>query len=237
MSWDWNFAIEIFPEIFSAIGLVIAVTLGSYLVAITLGLVLTIARRSNFKPLSYLIYGFIEFVRSTPPLIQLFFVYFALPSIGISINKYAAGILTLGIHYSTYVSEVYRSGIEAVPKGQWEAAKAMNFTKTQTWIRVILPQAIPPVIPMVGNYLLVLFKETPILMAIGVGEFLQKAQLIGSDSFKYLEPITIVGLLFLILSYPSALIINKLEQRSKLGFGAKRSKSRVSRQLRTKSEM
>jgi len=225
MSWDWNYAIEIFPEIFNAIWLVITITLGAYLVALVFGLVLTLARRSTFKPLSWLVYIFIEFVRSTPPLVQLFFVYFALPAIGISLNKYAAGILTLGIHYSTYISEVYRSGIDAVPKGQWEAAKAMNFSKTQTWLRVILPQAIPPVIPMAGNYLLVLFKETPLLMAIGVGEFLQKAQVIGSDSFRYLEPITIVGLLFLLLSYPSALLINKLEERSKLGFGLKKTRN------------
>lgn len=225
MTWDWKFAFEIFPDIFSAIWLVIAVTLGAYIVALVFGLVLTFARRSSFKPLSLFVYGFIEFVRSTPPLVQLFFVYFALPSIGISFDKYTAGILTLGIHYSTYVSEVYRSGIEAVPQGQWEAAKAMNFTKNQTWVRVILPQAIPPVIPMVGNYLLVLFKETPILMAIGVGEFLQKAQLIGADHFKYLEPVTIVGLLFLLLSIPSALLINKLEQRTKLSPGVKKTRS------------
>ncbi|MED4206215.1 ectoine/hydroxyectoine ABC transporter permease subunit EhuD [Neobacillus mesonae] len=236
MNWDWKFAIDIFPEIFEAIWLVIAITFGAFLVALILGLGLTFARRTRFKPLSWLTSGCIEFVRSTPPLVQLFFVYFALPAIGISINKYAAGILTLGIHYSTYISEVYRSGIEAVPNGQWEAAKAMNFSKTQTWFRIILPQAIPPVIPMLGNYLLVLFKETPILMAIGIGEFLQKAQLIGSESFKYLEPITIVGLLFLLLSYPSALLMNKLEQRSKQAFSPKK-KQRVKKRFQARSEM
>ncbi|WP_066319557.1 ectoine/hydroxyectoine ABC transporter permease subunit EhuD [Bacillus sp. FJAT-29814] len=234
MSWDWNFAIEVFPKILSAIWLVIAITFGSFIVALILGLLLTFARRSSFKPLSLLVYAFIEFVRSTPPLVQLFFVYFALPAIGISINKYAAGIVTLGIHYSTYVSEVYRSGIEAIPKGQWEAAKAMNFSKTQTWFRIILPQAIPPVIPMLGNYLIVLFKETPILMAIGVGEFLQKAQLLGSTHFKYLEPITIVGLLFLLLSYPSALLINKLEQKSNQAFTSKKNR-RLTNQFHLKS--
>ncbi|MGG0717420.1 ectoine/hydroxyectoine ABC transporter permease subunit EhuD [Robertmurraya massiliosenegalensis] len=222
MTWDWDFAFQVFPEIASAIWLVIGITFGAYIFSLIFGLVLTFARRSKFKLLSLTTYGFIEFVRSTPPLVQLFFVFFALPALGISFDKYTAGILTLGIHYSTYLSEVYRSGIEAVPKGQWEAAKAMNFTKTHTWFKVILPQAIPPVIPMMGNYLLVLFKETPILMAIGVGEFLQEAQLIGAAHFKYLEPITIVGVLFLLLSYPSALLINKLEKRAKLGFGARK---------------
>jgi polar amino acid transport system permease protein len=219
MKWDWGFALEVFPGIFSSIWLVIAITVGAYLVSLIFGLVLTFLRRSKIKPVAIITYCFIEFVRSTPPLVQLFFVYFALPVIGISINKYAAGILTLGIHYSTYISEVYRSGINSVPSGQWEAARALNFSNTQTWYRVILPQAIPPVIPMLGNYLLVLFKETPLLMAIGVNEFLQQAQLVGAANFKYLEPITIVGVLFLLLSYPSALLISKLEKRSKLDFG------------------
>jgi len=232
MTWDWHFAMEVFPKIAGAIWLVIGITLGAYIVSLVFGLVLTFARRSSFKPLSMVTYGFIEFVRSTPPLVQLFFVFFALPSIGISFDKYTAGILTLGIHYSTYLSEVYRSGIEAVPKGQWEAAKAMNFSKVQTWFKIILPQAIPPVIPMMGNYLLVLFKETPILMAIGVGEFLQEAQLIGAANFKYLEPITIVGLLFLLLSYPSAVLINKLEKRSKRGFGAKKKAAKKFNELK-----
>ncbi|WP_408008768.1 ectoine/hydroxyectoine ABC transporter permease subunit EhuD [Pseudalkalibacillus sp. A8] len=219
MSWDWEFAIKVFPEIFNVIWLVIGITFGAYAVALVFGLILTFARRSSFKPLSWTVYGFIEFIRSTPPLVQLFFVYFALPLIGISLNKYVAGILTLGIHYSTYVSEVYRSGIDSIEKGQWEAARALNFTKSQTWFKVILPQAIPPVIPMLGNYLIILFKETPLLMAIGVVEFLQKAFLIGADHFKYLEPLTIVGLLFLLLSYPSALLINRLEKWSNQAYG------------------
>lgn len=215
MTWDWNFAVTVFPEIAGAIWLVIAVTFGSYIVALVVGLLLTFARRSSFKPLSVATYWLIEFIRTTPPLVQLFFVYFALPTVGISFDKYTAGILTLGIHYSTYLSEVYRSGIESVPKGQWEAARSLNFSGVQTWFRIILPQAIPPVVPMMGNYLLVLFKETPILMAIGVGEFLQEAQLIGAQYFRYLEPFTIVGFLFLLLSYPSAILINKLEKKSK----------------------
>jgi polar amino acid transport system permease protein len=216
MTWNWGFAIEIFPIIASAIWLVLAVTLGAYFVAAIFGLILTFLRRTKYKMLTYVTNGFIEFVRSTPPLIQLFFVYFALPTIGISLDKYTAGILTLGIHYSTYLAEVYRSGIDAVPMGQWEAAKAMNFSKAQTWFRVILPQAIPPVLPMMGNYLIVLFKETPLLMAIGVHEFLQEAKLVGAEYFRYLEAYTIVGLLFLLLSYPSAMLIHYLEKRLKM---------------------
>src|SRR5690606_25866702 len=107
--------------------------------------------------------GFNGFIRNTPLLVQVFFIYYSLPMMtGISLPAFYAGILGLGLHYSTYLSEVYRSGIEAVPRGQWEAATALNYTKLDTWRSVILPQAIPPIIPVLGNYLIVMFKETPI---------------------------------------------------------------------------
>ncbi len=216
MTWDWNFAIEIFPRIFQAMWITLGATVAAYLIALTLGLVLTILRRSSFKPLKWLTVGFIEFVRSTPPLVQLFFLFYALPEIpyiGFSLSPFMTGALGLGIHYSTYVSEIYRSGIDSIPKSQWEAATALNFSRTHTWVKVIFPQAIPPVIPMLGNYLIVMFKETPLLSAILVVEMLQTAKIIGSETWRYLEPITIVGLLFLLLSYPSSLLVQYVERK------------------------
>lgn len=225
MTWDWEFAIEIFPRIFDAMWITLGATLAAYAIALTFGLVLALARRSSFKPLIWLTVGFIEFVRSTPPLVQLFFLFFALPQIpyiGFSLSPFLTGALGLGIHYSTYVSEIYRSGIESIPKSQWEASTALNFSRTHTWAKIILPQAIPPVIPMLGNYLIVLFKETPLLSAILVVEMLQTAKIIGSETWRYLEPITIVGFLFLLLSYPSAVFVRKLEDRMNRAFGRSR---------------
>ncbi|QDI92715.1 ectoine/hydroxyectoine ABC transporter permease subunit EhuD [Salicibibacter halophilus] len=209
MTWDWEFAFEVFPEIISAIGVTIGATVAAYFISLTLGLVLTLLRRSSFKPLSLLVAGIIEFIRMTPPLVQLFFIYFAF-----DMSPFVTGAIVLGVHYATYVSEVYRSGIESVPASQWEASKALNFSTAQTWQKVVLPQAIPPVIPMLGNYLIVLFKETPLLSGIYVLEMLAVAQMIGSDTYRFLEPVTIVGFLFLVLSYPSALFIRYLEKRS-----------------------
>ncbi|QQK75523.1 ectoine/hydroxyectoine ABC transporter permease subunit EhuD [Salicibibacter cibarius] len=209
MTWDWEFAFEIFPDILNAIGVTIGATVAAYFISLTLGLVLTLLRRSSFKPLSLFVAGVIEFIRMTPPLVQLFFVYFAF-----DMSPFLTGAIVLGVHYATYVSEVYRSGIESVPASQWEASKALNFSTAHTWQKVILPQAIPPVIPMLGNYLIVLFKETPLLSGIYVLEMLAVAQMIGSDTYRFLEPVTIVGFLFLVLSYPSALFIRYLEKRS-----------------------
>lgn len=161
----------------------------------------------------------VEFIRSTPLLVQLFFIFYVLPEIGISLSPFVAGVAGLGLHYSTYLAEVYRSGIKAVPKGQWEASTALNFSKLQVWTRVILPQAIPPVVPMLGNYFIVMFKETPLLSAITLVEMMQTAKMIGSSSFRYLEAFTIVGILFLLLSYPSSLVVRRLEQKTNQRFG------------------
>ncbi|MGI2329459.1 ectoine/hydroxyectoine ABC transporter permease subunit EhuD [Planococcus sp. YIM B11945] len=214
--FDVPYAIEVFPIIFKAMFKTLGITLAAFATALIVGLVLTLLRRSRFKPLAWLTYGFIEFVRGTPVLVQLFFVYFAwpmVPVVGFKMTALTAGIATLGIHYSTYLSEIYRSGIEAVDQGQWEASKALNFSKTKTWTKIILPQAIPPVIPMLGNYLIVLFKETPLLMAISVSEMLLTARNLGSQVFSFVEVYTIVGLLFLLLSYPSSLLVGYAEKR------------------------
>ncbi|PAE88012.1 ectoine/hydroxyectoine ABC transporter permease subunit EhuD [Shouchella clausii] len=215
-TWDWEFAIAIFPEILSAITVTIAATIIAYCISLTAGLVLTLLRRASFKPLALTVAGMIEFIRATPPLVQLFFVYYTTPLTG-----FQTGAIVLGLHYATYVSEIYRSGIEAVPKSQWEASQALNFTRAQTWRRIILPQAIPPVIPMLGNYLIVLFKETPLLSAIFVVEMMAVAQSIGTSDWRYVEPITIVGFLFLVLSYPSAVFIRYLERKVRTLHGNK----------------
>lgn len=209
--WSWSFTWSILPAILQAIQTTIAATLAGFVLALVGGLVLAFGRRSKRRVLCWSSAAFIEFVRSTPLLVQLYFLFYGLPAIGISLGPLTSGVLGLGIHYSCYLSEVYRSGIDAVPRGQWEAARALNFSIGQTWLRIILPQAIRPVVPVLGNYLIVMFKETPILSAITLVEMLATAKIIGAESFRYLEAFTVVGLLFLVLSYVSSLLIKKWE--------------------------
>ena len=121
-----------------------------------------------------------------------------------------AGVLALGLHYGTYCSEVYRAGLENVPRGQWEASTALNLTTFHTFRDVILPQAIPPVVQALGNYLVALFKETPLLSAIAVLELMQTAKILGSETFRYTEPITLVGL-FLVFSLIAAGLVRLVE--------------------------
>jgi polar amino acid transport system permease protein len=108
---------------------------------------------------------------------------------------------------------VYRAGIEAVPRGQWDASSALGFSRAHIWRAIILPQAIPRVLPVLGNYFIAMFKDTPLLAAITVAELLQNAKIIGAESFRYLEPLTLVGVIFLILSLIASRLVFLLEKR------------------------
>lgn len=215
MIWDWRFAASIVPEILRGLGVtLLAVALGMS-IALILGLVWTLARRSRLRLVAWPVVGLVEFVRSTPLLVQIFFLFYVFPSMGIVLSPLVAGVLALGIHYSCYTSEVYRAGINAIARGQWDAARALNFSRWQTYRYAILPQAIPPIIPALGNYLIAMFKDAPLLSAITVLEILQRAKIIGNETFRYLEPFTIVGVIFLILSLLSGLAVSRLERRWK----------------------
>ena len=219
--FDWSFALEILPTLGSALVITIQATVLGMLVAVTLGLALALLRRSRLALLRLPTAFVIEFVRSTPLLVQMYFLFYVLPLTGVRMSPLATGIVALGLHYATYCAEVYRAGIEAVPRGQLEAARALNMSPWRTAVGVVLPQAIPPVVPALGNYLVAMFKDTPLLSAITVVELLQQSKMIGSTTFRYTEPLTLVGVLFLALSLIAAWGVRGLEARLQR-YGGKR---------------
>src|SRR5215208_1413529 len=211
MIWDWAYAFDIIPLLARAAVVTIEATFIGFLIASTLGLVLALLRIA-FPWTAWPISMAVELIRSTPLLIQIFFIYFVFPSFGIVLDAFTAGVLAIGVHYATYCSEVYRAGFDNVHRGQWEAAVALNLDSWTTFRDIIIPQAIPPVIPALGNYLVALFKETPLLSAIAVLELMQTAKILGSETFRYTEPMTLVGLFFLAMSLVSAALIRALER-------------------------
>jgi polar amino acid transport system permease protein len=212
--WDWAFAGEVFPQILRAfLELTLGLTAAGGAIAIVVGLVLALGRRSHQRWLSSATAGFVEFVRSTPIPIQLFLVYFGLPEIGIRFSALVTGIAVLGLHYACYMSEVYRAGIEAIPKGQWEACTALSLSPRRTWQAVVLPQVVRRVLPSMGNQIIALFKETPYVIVISLPEMVTTAEIIGGNTFRYLEPLTIAGLIFLAASYPTSVLMRRLEVR------------------------
>ena len=216
MIFDWVYAWEIVPVLAQALVVTLQATALGMAIALALGLVLALLRRSPRRWLAWPTALFVEFVRSTPLLVQIFFLFYVLPEAGLRLSPLAAGVAALGIHYAAYCSEVYRAGLEAIPKGQWEAASALNLGRWRTLVAVVIPQALPPIVPALGNYLVAMFKDTPLLSAITVVELLQTAKLLGAESFRYVEPLTLVGLLFLVLSLASAALIRMTERRLKV---------------------
>ncbi|AUT48828.1 ectoine/hydroxyectoine ABC transporter permease subunit EhuD [Achromobacter sp. AONIH1] len=211
--FDWSYALEILPTLGAALVVTIQATVLGMLVAVTLGLALALLRRSRLRLVSWPAACVIEFVRSTPLLVQMYFLFYVLPLTGLRMSPLATGVLALGLHYAAYCAEVYRAGIEAVPRGQTEAAIALNLPRWRTAVDVVLPQAIPPVVPALGNYLVAMFKDTPLLSAITVVELLQQSKMLGSATFRYTEPLTLVGALFLALSLLAAWGVRGLETR------------------------
>jgi polar amino acid transport system permease protein len=219
-AWDWDFAWEILPDLVKGMLVTIRSTLAGIVIAVILGLFLALGRRSERRWVSYPFAWFIEFVRSTPLLIQLFFLYYALPKVSFLPDMIrllpadVALIIGLGVHYGCYASEAYRAGINSVPKGQWEASTSLNLASITKWRQVILPQAIPRTLPTLGNYFVGMFKDAPLGSAISVAGVLFLARAMGSATFRFVEPMTIAGILFLIVSIPAAIFVRSLERRT-----------------------
>ncbi|RWD50771.1 MAG: ectoine/hydroxyectoine ABC transporter permease subunit EhuD [Mesorhizobium sp.] len=208
--WDWSYVWEALPYLHRGAIVTVQATVLSFAIALVLGLVIALIRQSPNRYVSAAMTEIVEFIRSTPLLLQVFFVYFVGPQFGILIPAWTAGIGMLGIHYAAYCSEVYRAGILAVEEGQWEACTALNLSRTRTWRTIILPQAIPPIVPALGNYFVGMFKETPILAAIAILEMLQQAKIFGANNYRYTEAIVMVGFFFLVFSLAASAIVQSV---------------------------
>jgi polar amino acid transport system permease protein len=191
-------------------------------VALAIGLVLVFGRISPMWPIRFAALAVIEFIRSTPLLIQLFFAFFVLPRYGIRLDALSTGIIVMGLHYGCYTAEAYRAGIESVPRTQWESGVALHMSRFRLWTRIIFPQAIVPVLPVLGNLLIAMCKESAQLAAITVLEMFGMALAEANRTFLYLEPLTLVCGLYFIICYPASVVTRRLEDKmGTFRFGAK----------------
>ncbi|MCM9083062.1 ectoine/hydroxyectoine ABC transporter permease subunit EhuD [Streptomyces sp. NBC_01232] len=207
--WSWETAREGLPVVLSGFGITLLATVLGSAVAMLLGLVLAVALRTPTRWVTLPLRVIADFVRSTPLMIQLFAAWVLVPGL----NALTLGIAVLGIHYATYTCEVYRAGIDAVPRGQWEACTALSLPRRRVWRAVILPQAVRNVLPALGNYVISMFKETPFLSVIAVQEMVHRANEYGSVHFAYLEAFTLAATVFLLASYPTSVLMRRLEKR------------------------
>jgi len=202
------------PDLWTGTKITVSLTFASMAVALVIGLVLALARLSSRRLLLALpATAFVEVIRGSPLLLQLFYIFYVFPFFGLRLGKFEAGILGLAINYGAYLSEVFRAGIEAVDRGQWEAAGALGLSRPLTLRLVILPQAVRIVIPPIGNYFISLFKDTALVSTISIPELIFTGQLIAADTFKYLQVYSFIFVIYLIISYPASRGVAWLERR------------------------
>jgi polar amino acid transport system permease protein len=210
----WRDTVEFLPILMSGVALTIIVTIGSLLLSTVLGLVWALMRVSGIVVLSGLSAGLINVIRGIPIIVLLFYLYFVMPEFGITLTALQAAILGLGIAYSAYQAENFRAGIEAIDKGQIEAAQAIGMGWGQTMRRVVLPQAVKIVLPPYGNVMIMMLKDSSQASTITVAELALQGKLIASSTFKNTSVFTLVALMYLTMSIPLILLVRHFEKRA-----------------------
>lgn len=213
MPFSWSFVWEILPQLGQAAAVSLAVTIGGYLAALLLGLVFFGLTRAPNAFVRRAGAWTIELVRSTPLLIQAYFIFFILPEYGIVLSALTTGVLALGLYHGAYTAEAYRAGLESVPAGQWDAVHSLRFSRYAAYRHIIIPQLLPPITPVLGNTFITMLKDSAILSAVAVPELMFVANDVGSQRFQYTEPITLAALIYLIMSLAFALVLYWVERR------------------------
>jgi polar amino acid transport system permease protein len=210
-------AVEFLPILLQGVGLTIIVTIGSLILSTLLGLVWALMRVSGIKILDVTAKVIVNFIRGVPIIVQLFYIYFVLPDMGIALSALQAAIIGLGLAYSAYQSENFRAGIEAIDHGQIEAAQSIGMGWWMIMRRVILPQAIRIVLPPYGNIMIMMLKDSSQASTITVAELAMQGKLIASATFKNTSVFTMVAIMYLCMSLPLMYLVSWLEKRYSVG--------------------
>ena len=205
-------SVEFLPILLQGVKLTILVTIGSLLLSTLLGLVWAMMRVSGIRLLSRIAGLIVNVIRGIPIIVQLFYIYFVLPDFGIALSALEAAIIGLGIAYSAYHAENFRAGIEAIDKGQIEAAQSIGMSWAMTMRRVILPQAVKIVLPPFGNIVVMMLKDSSQASTITVAELSLQGKLIASSTFKNTSVFTLVAALYLSMSLPLIYMVGRLEK-------------------------
>ena len=207
-------AVEFLPILLQGVALTIIVTIGSLMLSTVLGLVWALMRVSTVPALSKLSAGLINVIRGIPIIVMLFYLYFVMPDLGVTLTALQASIIGLGISYSAYQAENFRAGIEAIDKGQVEAAQTIGMGWWLTMRRVVLPQAVRIVLPPYGNIMIMMLKDSSQASTITVAELALQGKLIASSTFKNTSVFTMVALMYLAMSIPLILLVRHFEKKA-----------------------
>ncbi|WP_018387532.1 amino acid ABC transporter permease [Ancylobacter sp. FA202] len=190
------------------------------LLAGVLAIPLALARLSTTRWIRWPADFYVEFIRATPLILQLIYIYYVLPSAGIRLEPMTAAIIGLTVNYSAFMSEVYRSGIQAVPRSQYEAAQSLGLKPVVVFVKIVFPQAFRVVLPALGNYLIALFKDTALASVVTVQELMFSGQIIAARNYQYFTVYTVTAILYFSVGFPAALLVRRLERWSQRGWAA-----------------
>lgn len=194
----------------------IILALCAVLFGTVLGLLLTLIRRSKIKPISILATAYVEFVRGTPLLVQIYIIYIGLPNLtGLDISDMAVGAVALSLNSAAYISEIIRAGIDAVDKGQMEAARSLGMTQGQAMIDVIIPQAFKNILPALGNEFIAVIKESSMVSVIGVAELMYNAGIVRGNTALGLEPVIVAAVIYFVITFTLTRVLGFVERRLK----------------------
>lgn len=184
----------------------------SVLFGVVLGTLLALMKQSKIRILKSLSSAYIEFVRGTPLLVQLFIIYYGLP---INLSAILAGIVALSLNSGAYVAEIIRAGIEAVDKGQIEAARSLGMNHIESMRYIIMPQALKNILPVLGNEFITIIKESSIVSVIGIPEIMYNAETVRGNTFKPFEPLLVAAVIYFVLTYSLSKLVRHVERRLK----------------------
>ncbi len=209
--------ISFLPPLLKGAWLTIVVSMLSFALALVVGLLFGVARISRFMPLRAVAAVYIQFIRGTPLLLQLFFIYYVLPYSGVVLTPFVSAVIGLTLNYGAYMAEIYRSGIQAIPKGQWEAGAAVGMSRRLLMRRIVLPQALRIIMPSLGNNFVSIFKDSALVSVITMRDLMFSAQLLASATFKHFEIYAMVAVIYFLISYPAAMLVEWIERMLQIG--------------------
>ncbi len=224
---DFDVVGQYWQVFLKGLGLTIFLTLVTMVLATALAIPLALGRLSQVRLARWPANVFVEFMRATPLILQLIYIYYVLPSAGIKLDPLTAAITGLSLHYSAYLSEVFRGGIQSIQKGQSEAALSLGLSRWLAFRKVILPQATRVVLPTLGNYLISLFKDTSLASVVTVQELMFSGQIIAARNFQYFTIYTVTAILYFAVCYPSGLAVRSLEDYTRRGRVAQDNKAKA----------
>lgn len=207
-----NYLLEILPSLMSGLKMTLGVFFITIIGSVPLGILVALGMKSHYFTIRWLINGYIWVMRGTPLLLQLIFVYYGLGMMGITFPRFEAAAIAFIVNYAAYLAEIFRGGLQAIPRGQYDAAKVLGFTRVQTFFKIILPQVIKIIVPSFGNEVINLVKDTSLVYVIGLGDLLRAGNIAASRDVT-LVPYLLVGLIYLLMTAIVTVLLRRSETR------------------------